>query len=135
MAKASLQFTVPAASYAAFQTLGAAMVHCGVQPFRQEGWTLKGQESVGLFRMGYPVTVTATVHPEGAGSRITMDGENMGIAFNRIHIERVLSRIGEAVQHAVAAIPPMPATPPVIGTETPRPETGPDHPNLPPRLG
>lgn len=135
MAKADLQFTAPVPPYTAFNILGAAMTHCGVQPFAQEGWALKGQESMGLFKMGWPATVTATVGEDGhGGSTITLHGENFGYALNKIHLEGVLRKIGEAVMHAVSTMPPIPtmdaAMPPAV---TPAPL--PDDPNLPPRVG
>lgn len=131
MAKAELSVQIPVAPLAAFTLMGNAMKAAGLEPFAQEGWTLKAQEKVGLFKMGWPATVTGTVGDDGrGGALIRLSGENMGIALNRIHVESTLRRIGEAIHQAAASAPRFPAAPPPVAATERK-----DDPNLPPRLG
>ena len=128
MAKAVLVVTLPVPPFTAFHMLGGAMKAAEVFPSAQEGWTLRGQETMGLFKMGWPVTVTGTVEEDGhGGSVIRLHGQNFGYAFNRIHAENVLRRIGETLQRAAAAMPPVSAAPPVVSSST-------SDPSLPPRI-
>lgn len=128
MAKADLQLVIPVAPLAAFHMVGSAMKASGVDPFAQEGWSLKGQEGMGLFKMGWPCTVIATIGEDGrGGSTIALNAENFGFALNRVHAENLLRKIAEAIQGAAGRMPPMPAAPnTVVPTE--------DDPNLPPRV-
>ena len=102
MAKVSRTLVLPVTPLEAIGLLESALRWAELVPFAQIGPSLKARESFGFFKAGWPVTVTATVHPEprlgsGVGATITMEGENFGFALNRVHAERKLQEIAEAL--------------------------------------
>ena len=151
MAKGTLTFEVAGAPLFVFHALGPSMERNGLKIFRQEGWTLRGQEGLGFFKMGYPVTVVATVGEAGPNrATVTLDASNFGWGLNAVYIRKLLQRVADTVAAAgtmptTAMAPPPIGSPPVARapladesglpprvSSDPKPE---DDPNLPPARG